>query len=206
MKNNERWVDALEHTGVGKFGLHPDEKRYMVIVLSHLINAAEPFASDEKKMQGVLYAGVFVRQWRIGLDVESYRFDDQDDDWSDNELLRSAIRHVTFAEKACANGQPDVAAGYLRGVESFLRTWWKQNRPKPVEEQRDRVPCGKCSTCLDARDRALSDSTQWVRAALFRGMVVCAKCGNKRCPHAWDCTWRCTGSNEPNQVPMREEC
>lgn len=35
--------------------------------------------------------------------------------------------------------------------------------------------------------------------AWFRSFMVCATCGNKRCPHA---TWHenpCTGSNEPGQ-------
>ena len=30
-------------------------------------------------------------------------------------------------------------------------------------------------------------------------MVLCQKCGNKRCPHATDCKLECTGSNEPGQ-------
>lgn len=30
-------------------------------------------------------------------------------------------------------------------------------------------------------------------------MVVCGKCGNKRCPHANDHRNKCTGSNEPGQ-------
>jgi hypothetical protein len=32
-------------------------------------------------------------------------------------------------------------------------------------------------------------------------MVVCAICGNKRCPHAWDHRYQCDGSNEPGQIP-----
>ena len=31
-------------------------------------------------------------------------------------------------------------------------------------------------------------------------MVVCAKCGNKRCPHATDHRLSCTNSNEPGQL------
>lgn len=31
-------------------------------------------------------------------------------------------------------------------------------------------------------------------------MVVCATCGNKRCPHAADHRLTCTGSNEPGQT------
>lgn len=30
-------------------------------------------------------------------------------------------------------------------------------------------------------------------------MVLCATCGNKRCPHATDHRYACTGSNEPGQ-------
>ena len=31
-------------------------------------------------------------------------------------------------------------------------------------------------------------------------MIVCDKCGNKRCPRASDHRNRCTESNEPNQI------
>jgi hypothetical protein len=31
-------------------------------------------------------------------------------------------------------------------------------------------------------------------------MILCAKCGNKRCPHANDHRNECTGSNEPGQA------
>lgn len=31
-------------------------------------------------------------------------------------------------------------------------------------------------------------------------MVVCAKCGNKRCPHATFHGHECTGSNSPGQL------
>ena len=34
-------------------------------------------------------------------------------------------------------------------------------------------------------------------------MIVCATCGNKRCPHATDHTLTCTGSNEPGQSGSR---
>lgn len=32
-------------------------------------------------------------------------------------------------------------------------------------------------------------------------MVLCSKCGNKRCPHAESHIYQCTGSNAPNQIP-----
>lgn len=43
--------------------------------------------------------------------------------------------------------------------------------------------CGVCARCRPA----------------WRGMYLCATCGNKRCPHATDCRHACTGSNEPGQ-------
>lgn len=35
--------------------------------------------------------------------------------------------------------------------------------------------------------------------ALVNRMIVCTKCGNKRCPRASDHELDCTGSNEPGQ-------
>lgn len=34
-------------------------------------------------------------------------------------------------------------------------------------------------------------------------MIVCEKCGNKRCPHAQNHEYSCTNSNEPGQVGRR---
>jgi hypothetical protein len=31
-------------------------------------------------------------------------------------------------------------------------------------------------------------------------MIVCSICGNKRCPHAENHAYECTGSNEPGQI------
>ena len=76
-------------------------------------------------------------------------------------------------------------------------------------------PCG-CHTCL-AEDREVlagwvstidlikhdkdwhEFTTGWSGGLGFTGMVVCATCGNKRCPHANDHRNECTGSNEPGQ-------
>ena len=35
-----------------------------------------------------------------------------------------------------------------------------------------------------------------------RRMIVCATCGNKRCPHASNHAYQCTWSNEPDQEPI----
>ena len=34
-------------------------------------------------------------------------------------------------------------------------------------------------------------------------MILCGECGNKRCPHATDHRFTCTGSNEPGQTGSR---
>lgn len=48
--------------------------------------------------------------------------------------------------------------------------------------------CG-CWSCIEERQDK----------HLMAMMVLCPKCGNKRCPHASDHINECTGSNEPGQ-------
>ena len=43
------------------------------------------------------------------------------------------------------------------------------------------------------------DACCWRCTPDFQFMMLCAKCGNKRCPHAADHDLPCTGSNEPGQ-------
>lgn len=57
------------------------------------------------------------------------------------------------------------------------------------------VPCGWCHHCIDRRGQKLESGFS-LTAMRF---VVCAICGNKRCPHATNCRLECTGSNEPGQ-------
>lgn len=58
-------------------------------------------------------------------------------------------------------------------------------RYRLVEPVASDESCGKCWACLDG--------------ASVDHMVVCATCGNKRCPHANNCAYACTASNEPGQ-------
>lgn len=39
----------------------------------------------------------------------------------------------------------------------------------------------------------------------FVGIGGCHICGNKRCPHATDHRFKCTGSNEPGQIGTLED-
>ncbi len=51
--------------------------------------------------------------------------------------------------------------------------------------------CGACHECLDA--------LQTPYEKMFRHMILCPQCGNKRCPKATSCALDCTNSNEPGQ-------
>jgi Zn finger protein HypA/HybF involved in hydrogenase expression len=53
--------------------------------------------------------------------------------------------------------------------------------------ERDLKPCW-CAAC---RPITLADMR----------FIVCPTCGNKRCPRATSCAYKCSGSNEPNQKP-----
>jgi hypothetical protein len=53
-----------------------------------------------------------------------------------------------------------------------------------------------CQACLTARDAR--DAGGWPIVATT--MIVCVKCGNKRCPHAANHANACTRSNEPDQA------
>ena len=58
----------------------------------------------------------------------------------------------------------------------------------PMFDTENGIPAGcACWRCLDQAGERI----WW--------MVVCATCGNKRCPHATDHDLACTGSNEPGQ-------
>lgn len=63
-----------------------------------------------------------------------------------------------------------------------------------IEEIADAIRRGKlrldCSGCW----RCLRE-----RGVLRQRMLLCPKCGNKRCPKAADHDFACTGSNEPGQ-------
>lgn len=55
------------------------------------------------------------------------------------------------------------------------------------------VNCWNCHKCLCGQK---TDNGLPITATR---MILCAICGNKRCPHASDHTLECTGSNDPGQ-------
>lgn len=55
----------------------------------------------------------------------------------------------------------------------------------------------QCAACFQERREA----KRGTEPAFFDArMILCAICGNKRCPHATDHRLACTGSNEPGQA------
>lgn len=53
----------------------------------------------------------------------------------------------------------------------------------------------QCASCIDAA----SDPNDWLSAS-SKQMILCEKCGNKRCSHATNHRNACTNSNEPGQA------
>jgi hypothetical protein len=86
------------------------------------------------------------------------------------------VRTVPKQSEAGKGSKQRPGSGYADGWE---RIWGKA--------------CG-CITCF--RDRA---ETYYGLPVELARMIVCAKCGNKRCPHANNHRNECTGSNETGQ-------
>ena len=57
--------------------------------------------------------------------------------------------------------------------------------------QKCEQPCHKCIETYDITFAGLPYNATH--------MILCEKCGNKRCPHASDHNLACTKSNEPGQ-------
>ena len=55
----------------------------------------------------------------------------------------------------------------------------------------------RCRQCV--RDRDERDDVTGLLMTAMR-MTLCPVCGNKRCPHASDHKFRCTGSNKRGQA------
>jgi hypothetical protein len=55
-----------------------------------------------------------------------------------------------------------------------------------------------CHKCIEEH-KLVYDLHGWVIPLNRAQMILCPKCGNKRCPHASDHNLDCTNSNEPGQ-------
>jgi hypothetical protein len=72
----------------------------------------------------------------------------------------------------------------------------QKNNPtiNPVSDRNQEQPCS-CRQCLRDRD----EKSESGLPAEITFMILCAKCGNKRCPHATNHQLACTKINEPGQ-------
>ena len=65
--------------------------------------------------------------------------------------------------------------------------------------------CGVCYECL--KDKTVKmrfkDDSYYDMPVVNTRMITCRECGNKRCPHATDHRFACTGSNEPGHTGSR---
>jgi hypothetical protein len=127
-------------------------------------------------------------------------------DYANDSLVNTTLEFVPVDPETpvkgwhCAN---DSGAGYasydIRQVAQ-LESWRTYG-------------CGQCHTCLDkagqmrVEDNRAFDIEEGGNVYDFfalnpssQMMIVCAQCGNKRCPHANDHENACTQSNEPGQA------
>lgn len=65
--------------------------------------------------------------------------------------------------------------------------------------------CEKCYECLKGKTIKMKfkDDSDYDMPIVNTRMILCGECGNKRCPHATDHRFTCTGSNEPVQTGSR---
>lgn len=88
-----------------------------------------------------------------------------------------------------------IGGGYRvleEAVAALSQSSHEQARQADVTED-----CGNCHRCLEGK--AVCYGPYEIAEALTR-MIVCPRCGNKRCPKATDHHLDCTGSNEPGQT------
>jgi hypothetical protein len=72
--------------------------------------------------------------------------------------------------------------------------------PKKERKPYEYKGCG-CYTCLNKDYQSLEEKqrTELIFQHPVWLMILCKKCGNKRCPHATNHRLKCTNSNEPGQ-------
>jgi hypothetical protein len=84
--------------------------------------------------------------------------------------------------------------GALLGYPDIQERAWVM--PESFKKDIEETTCF-CYNCN--KDRKTESGWPWVSTR----MILCPKCGNKRCPHATDHNLECTDSNEPGQPGSR---
>ncbi len=105
----------------------------------------------------------------------------------DNGTYSCACQGDFCESVPCQNDRDDL----VTTVRRLIAEAWDQGHSHCAVKS---VPVGPLHSGNPYRD-AFSWST-------FTGMTVCSRCGNKRCPAAWQPQkYECSGSNDPNQTP-----
>ena len=109
----------------------------------------------------------------------------------DAERRDSMLRDLGQAYCDERSGKFAIARKYssLRVENSVLKLRLSEVKKPPPE---DELLCG-CEGCVDLRPGLPGPGKPGWRYA-------CEKCGNKRCPHHEWHQFKCTGSNEPDQI------
>ena len=113
-------------------------------------------------------------------DIDLIDFRDEDEDEHVAELVNKVSSIVAMAVAKEAESRKAAQAENADLKERLARSGIEQRRAVAKE----REECAKV-----CESRYMGDMR----------MVLCPKCGNKRCPHANDHRNDCTGSNEPGQ-------
>ncbi len=87
--------------------------------------------------------------------------------------------------------------GKLLGQEDIQERSWVM--PESMKEDYRAVEDWDCYCYNCNKDK--SDKFGFPR--VMTKMILCPKCGNKRCPHSTDHNLECTGSNDPGQSGSR---
>lgn len=107
-------------------------------------------------------------------------------------------RSIRYRDTWAAPGSQLHAAiedGDTKRAEAIYRQCEK-DAAELIAKSKPATPC-ECRACL--KGKTVDLGMGFPIPVEMTQMFVCAKCGNKRCPHANDHANRCTNSNEPGQ-------
>ena len=83
----------------------------------------------------------------------------------------------------------------IQAALKYPQEYLAQPAQEPATQPAPTVPC-ECHRCID--EHSLTDDAGFPLS--LTKMILCPKCGNKRCPKASDHRLECTGSNQPGQA------
>jgi hypothetical protein len=171
----------------------PDPKAKATTPVDALVN------SFSEALRAKLHAAEAKYQWGDGWLLTDWESDFQGQ-FSDHVAKGDPIDVAAYAAFAWYHGWSTAPATPQTNV---LPRGGIKPMPLPLAAEVETLPrknC-RCNACHNAR---YADSA-FERLTIFRGLVVCQNCGNKRCPKVGDHRFQCSGSNDVGQVGILEE-